>query len=921
MLQGSSAFLVSNSSPKSSRQCQQFQDALHYPKRFSYGFDQRLIDISDEDASDDEPRPRLPITTGNLNKWTNMLHGWQERYFVLKDGVLSYFRNADDVAEGCRGAIRLKNAQVQPHPYDDCRIDVSLGDSTWYFRCPSAQSRRHWVECIEKHRLAESGYCSEQALTTQSSLLSLNSITSTSNLGGSGVIRGQSLFDRVAEIESLKTVLCQQAEKLQAYLETCHRIAVQAEEAGGYDHLLESAVFEEIFCQLRQELSTLRATPPHRIHALSEKTPQPSFEEPDADTDDRDSLVSDMSSDELIFSTPPPTDATLIQQNNDHQIYGAGSSPAVFFNTPPLVLGASPSRTNGIVSPDSGDEGARTPKNSITSRSYGGGGGGGFFSRFLPFRGNANSNNNASANAACSSAANSVGGNQLKSSIPSNKGKNISEPSLHASRMHDLGILLNHFGALSIEFGTEVDLFRSTSSALQSALSQTVEVFNQREDTWRRRLERETERRRALERQMKTAQEAVAATRLNATLLTRRNIRMVPGKAHQRSHSHGGQQGPYGNQLFPQLGTAPSSAADAVVTSSVANGGMFIVEERGPDFAEGGSEYTVCEEHFYDAIDAQIDKMHQDEACLMALKSVGDKLRSADAMPPSHPLYAEVYKISEDRMSILRGGFPSSEGEVGSVNNGWTILAKQGEMTIYNREVESADGTYLDPLQAVHKVPKVTAREMCEAFWDVQYRLDWEITVDQAPTVIEVCGDDTVLQYQSYKRVWPATQRDSLFWSHMRRLDSTQFPVDEALTAAGLVVLDTWMVVNYSTKYGEERLPPSAKTPSFIRLVVDVEMFCQTLWHPPTPDFDMSTLPDAAQLQSLSPEEQMARWEAAGVKREALQCRLLYASQINPGGWAPAAVVRTMARREYPHFLRRISDFVIGHTAEKPLKF
>lgn len=139
-----------------------------------------------------------------------------------------------------------------------------------------------------------------------------------------------------------------------------------------------------------------------------------------------------------------------------------------------------------------------------------------------------------------------------------------------------------------------------------------MEVFNQREDTWRRRLEREAERRRTLERQLKVAQETAADTRLNATLLTRRNIRMVPGKAHQRSHSHGGQQSLYGNQLFPQLGTAPSTAADGVVTSPVAGGGMFIVEERGPDFAEGGSEYTVSEEHFYDAIDAQIDKMHRE---------------------------------------------------------------------------------------------------------------------------------------------------------------------------------------------------------------------------------------------------------------------------------------------------------------------
>lgn len=66
-------------------------------------------------------------------------------------------------------------------------------------------------------------------------------------------------------------------------------------------------------------------------------------------------------------------------------------------------------------------------------------------------------------------------------------------------------------------------------------------------------------------------------------------------------------------------------------------------------------------------------------------------------------------------------------------------------MNVKNCEISDL---FIIALQAVHKVPKVTAREMCEAFWDVQYRLDWEITVDQAPTVIEVCGDDTVLQYQ-----------------------------------------------------------------------------------------------------------------------------------------------------------------------------
>lgn len=45
-------------------------------------------------------------------------------------------------------------------------------------------------------------------------------------------------------------------------------------------------------------------------------------------------------------------------------------------------------------------------------------------------------------------------------------------------------------------------------------------------------------------------------------------------------------------------------------------------------------------------------------------------------------------------------------------------------------------------------VPGVTAREICNYFWAVQYRMDWEITVDQAPTVMEVCGDDTVVLHQ-----------------------------------------------------------------------------------------------------------------------------------------------------------------------------
>ncbi|KAM3177243.1 hypothetical protein ACTXT7_004950 [Hymenolepis weldensis] len=611
---------------------QQFQPQLHNFLQYT----SRLVDVSDGDGSDEEFHRNLPVTTGNLNKWTNMLHGWQERYFVLKDGVLSYFRSADDIAEGCRGAIRLKNAQVQPHPYDDCRIDVSLGDSTWYFRCPSPQSRRHWVDCIEKHRLAESGYSSEQALTTQSSL-SLNSITSASNL------RCQSLLDKVAEIESFRrvrfvfqplvktvpipvskslipyskgiqvkmvkceatnlmgtTVLNQQSEKLQAYLETCHRITQQAEDAGGYEQLLDPEMFEETLSQLHRRLLGLRKLPQLSL----EKTPQQSFDVPPVDCyDERDSLASDESSEELVMATPCAKDPLWTRgwsSTDAAHVCTVESAPSLFFNGPSPPTTSPPDDDSSMPSLESGDEGAKTPK---ASNSNSRGIGIGFLSRFLPF----NKSNATNAHQAASPA----NANNLNRS----KAKSAPEPlSLLSSRMHDFGVLLSYFGALSIDFGMEVDLLKSTFSALQVALNQTVEIFNHREDKWQRRYDREVEKRRNLERQLKLTQETLAASRTNPTL---RGIRLGPGKAHQRSHSHGGQQSLYGNQLFPHLG-APvlggNTASCGVPGTSTGVAKLFIVEEGGPDFAEGGSEYTVNEERFYDAVDAQLDKLHQLQA-------------------------------------------------------------------------------------------------------------------------------------------------------------------------------------------------------------------------------------------------------------------------------------------------------------------
>src|SRR5258708_1178163 len=39
--------------------------------------------------------------------------GWQPRWFVFSDGVLSYYLSQDDVRRGCKGSINLGAAEVR----------------------------------------------------------------------------------------------------------------------------------------------------------------------------------------------------------------------------------------------------------------------------------------------------------------------------------------------------------------------------------------------------------------------------------------------------------------------------------------------------------------------------------------------------------------------------------------------------------------------------------------------------------------------------------------------------------------------------------------------------------------------------------------------------------------------------------------
>ena len=54
---------------------------------------------------------------GTLSKWTNYIHGWQDRYIALKEGNLVYYKSEVETDFGCRGAISIDKVMNSCNEY------------------------------------------------------------------------------------------------------------------------------------------------------------------------------------------------------------------------------------------------------------------------------------------------------------------------------------------------------------------------------------------------------------------------------------------------------------------------------------------------------------------------------------------------------------------------------------------------------------------------------------------------------------------------------------------------------------------------------------------------------------------------------------------------------------------------------------
>ncbi|XP_026569725.1 collagen type IV alpha-3-binding protein [Pseudonaja textilis] len=312
-----------------------------------------------------------------------------------------------------------------------------------------------------------------------------------------------------------------------------------------------------------------------------------------------------------------------------------------------------------------------------------------------------------------------------------------------------------------------------------------------------------------------------------------------------------------------------------------------------------GPNSLINEEEFFDAVEAALDRQDKIEE-----QSQSEKVRLhwPTSLPPgdvfsgvgNHRFVQKPYSRSSSMSSIdlvstsddhrfssqveemMQNHMTYSLQDVGGDAN-WQLVVEEGEMKVYRREVEE-NGIVLDPLKATHAVKGVTGHEVCHYFWNVDVRNDWETTIENF-RVVETLADNAIIVYQTHKRVWPASQRDVLYLSAIRKIPA----LNENDT-------ETWIVCNFSVEH--DSVPTTNRC---VRAKINIAMICQTLVSPPEGNKKIS--------------------------RDNILCKITYVANVNPGGWAPASVLRAVAKREYPKFLKRFTSYVQEKTAGKSILF
>uniref|UniRef100_A0A673G9H0 Oxysterol-binding protein n=1 Tax=Sinocyclocheilus rhinocerous TaxID=307959 RepID=A0A673G9H0_9TELE len=85
---------------------------------------------------------------GWLFKWTNYLKGYQRRWFVLSNGLLSYYRTQAEMAHTCRGTITLATVHIEVG--DTCHFVLTSGGRSYHLKAYSEGECQRWVSALQQ---------------------------------------------------------------------------------------------------------------------------------------------------------------------------------------------------------------------------------------------------------------------------------------------------------------------------------------------------------------------------------------------------------------------------------------------------------------------------------------------------------------------------------------------------------------------------------------------------------------------------------------------------------------------------------------------------------------------------------------------------------------------------------------------------
>ncbi|KAI2651647.1 Ceramide transfer protein [Labeo rohita] len=478
---------------------------------------------------------------------------------------------------------------------------------------------------------------------------------------------------------------------------------------------------------------------------------------------------------------------------------------------------------------------------------------------------------------------------------------------------------LSHKGINGIDFKGEAITFKATTAGILATLSHCIDLMVKREDSWQKRLDKKSSPSRfngfvcecracdtevELNPSADVSQSAAFSTILTYTIRRR-----------TQALCFGLNNGALQNSPAPiQYLTLPRSHRDKIYSrQDIKHHGSRVFSQLKPSplscFLQEMEKRRRVEEAYKSALSELKKKSHfggpdYESQCEKSRIQRSSSVPSGDVYstvgshrfaekPPSRPsspsssAVAFAPSLHEHRFSaeveeMVQNHMTYSLQDVGGDAN-WQLVVEEGEMKVYRREVEE-NGIVLDPLKATHSVKGVTA------------------TVENF-NIVETLSDNAIIIYQTHKRVWPASQRDVLYLSAIRKImaNNENDP-------------DTWLVCNFSVEHENAQVSlvsmataesvglcrlclTSSSSPNnrCVRAKINIAMICQTLVSPPEGDKEIS--------------------------RDNILCKITYVANVNPGGWAPASVLRAVAKREYPKFLKRFTSYVQEKTAGKPILF